>query len=279
MTVEQNHNALLERQLTEALDEVASGRGDPLEVASLAGLLERTSPDSAALAAADAWLDSDGAQVLHDAFAVIDFDRLVDAAIDPDLDEDERWDGLSALEEACAAVTYGGEPARAVEPIDLAVRSINALPEYWTAFSERASRILEKAAPLGDDPSRALWRAIEAAQFFVEPLPEEANEERKELRRLAPPPALPAAAADILGADPLETPPYPVGPHATLVIQRTEREIRMILQVKGDVQRVEALRDGEPVNLEKRGRMFACPYLPGVYVFWIDGAPHRVEVG
>jgi hypothetical protein len=150
---------LLEAQLVEALAETRRAEGHAFEVVALAGLRERLAGEPAALAAVDEWLDADGAVLLADEIADLELDRRIDELVGlPDDAHEERVDGTFAIDELSAGLTFCGNQARIAPFIELLGRAIQATPAPWCALSPLASRILESAPPLDDDPAGGLWR-------------------------------------------------------------------------------------------------------------------------
>lgn len=129
--------------LSEQLDElVASGVDDPdeaLEIAALAGMLERLGADPALLAEALAWATDDGQAVLEEAWQIVDveaFVEAIDACTGGDATEEEVEEAVLDFDELVAAATWCKKASlvkAAVRDVEAAIRMV---PE---AFAELAS--------------------------------------------------------------------------------------------------------------------------------------------
>lgn len=281
---------LLEAQLVEALAETRRAEGHAFEVVALAGLRERLAGEPAALAAVDEWLDADGAVLLADEIADLELDRRIDELVGlPDDAHEERVDGTFAIDELSAGLTFCGNQARIAPFIELLGRAIQATPAPWCALSPLASRILESAPPLDDDPAGGLWRTIESTPWLQDSLapagalpvvPGRTVGSPLSVQRLAW--QAPRAAAQSASRLPSEHAEMTIslGEAADLTYARAEGRGELFLEVRQATERVTAQCDGRPVALTRlRPASWSCPAEPGLYVFHIDGNPHVVEVG
>lgn len=148
---------LLTTQLSASLQETPIDR---LEVAGLAGLLDRIAPDHGLLSGLDRSLDpgvradlESGAQRLSE--AVEDCDEDTDPAV--------SWDRLCALDELCAAAHWLGAAELAVRHIEEIQYTLSAFPETWAAHAPAASVLLQRRTPRTGDPARLLWQTVESA--------------------------------------------------------------------------------------------------------------------
>jgi hypothetical protein len=163
------NRAMLVEQLSAALKDLRSGKGDVFEVAVLAGLLDRhrgTNPD--VLLEAERWRDGEGSDLLDDAIAHLPVrdmaDRVVDA--EPDDEPEQRMDSLLELDEACAALYWCCAEGIFRDEIGLVARIVDAFPESWLDLADLASAFLcGDDAPHREDPVYWLWAAVEATQW------------------------------------------------------------------------------------------------------------------
>lgn len=270
---------MLDSQLAEALAEAQGEGGHAFEVAAIAGLRERLAGAAASLAVVEAWLDEAGAVRLADEIPRLELDRRIDELVAlPDDAHDERVDGTFTIDELSAGLTFCGSQARIAPFVDLLGRAIRAVPEPWCALSSLASRVLEGAPPLGDDPAGEMWRTIEATPWIRESLAFAGSSPavpRIALER----PRVAAQAAPHLPYEHTEM-TLQLGGAADLTYAHTEDQGELFLEVRHATDRVTALRDGRLVALTRlRSTSWSCPAEPGLYVFHIDGHPHVVEVG
>lgn len=145
---------LLRSQLLEAR---ADQEGDAREVASLAGLLARLSPDEPLLAALGQELRG-----IPDLLpeAVDALERLL--AVDRDAADAESWDALCAFDELCAAATFLGSPELLSDLAAAASQAVRSSPGTWSTHSAAAAELLRDRSPLPGDPSAVLWAAVQA---------------------------------------------------------------------------------------------------------------------
>ena len=154
---------ILSQSLTQALETATSE--DALEIAILAGLLTRLNPEEVDI---EAWAWRAQAR---QALAYISVDHFVDRLCMSDSLDPSPLDALFALDEVCAAACWLGVESVALnEAVDLVSRMVYAFPEPWVGMSESASAEMACLDP--KDPSRPLWRTIEAAQRYVNELQE-----------------------------------------------------------------------------------------------------------
>ena len=149
--------ALLEAQLREAMAETAA---DPVELAALAGLLNRLAPDAPLLETVRALVEA-GLDLRAPAEDALD--ALL--AVEEDDDPAESWDALAALDELCAAATFAGDPGQLTEAAEEGARAVRAFPEPWGVHAEAAAALLSGRAPLPGDPAARLWAAVEASRW------------------------------------------------------------------------------------------------------------------
>ena len=151
--------SIMKTQLTQALQ-----AKDALEVAILAGLLTREG-SLKRLRCGSGWgyWRKQAAAILAD----IEVDHLADRLATTTTLDPAAIDALFGLDELCAAAWWAGaESAPLTDAITLVTSMVRAFPEPWGVLSPDASDQMA-FLPL-DDPSRPLWRTIEAAQWEME---------------------------------------------------------------------------------------------------------------
>lgn len=265
--------ALLEQQLHEALADAQARRGPAFEVALLAGLRERMPGVPAIFTQVEAWIDEDGGSRLAEELPRIQVTRRAEPLLDPTDDEsdDERVDALLAFDELCAGFTFCGQASRCEGAARLVAQAVRARSEAWTALSDFAARLLERAPPREDDPAGLVWRAIEAAALLRHATAEEA--EVAQLLRIERPRLLAAATGHPRAVT------TPLGARARVTFIESDEGAELYVEVDGAPATITVQRDGRPVELSAvRAGTWACPANSGLYVFFIDGTPHPIEI-
>lgn len=272
---------LLRAQIAEASED---GEAEPLELASLAGLLERLDPVEPTLSALRGALDV-GPELLDAAEEALD--QLLD--VDVDDDEAESWDALCGLDELCAAATFLARAAELAEPVAEASRVVRAFPEAWTVHAEAATELLRDRAPRPGDPARQLWQAVEASRWTEAVAPQEDEEGASDATRRKlgldvvisltawrrPSAELRLAAA---GALP-DAPPWRAmgaGPGWELALTE-DGAGGPVLLISFDQGQFS--RDGAPVSLTRTPDGWTCPALPGSWTVRIgaETLPFRID--
>lgn len=156
-------------QLEASLREVRAGGADPFEPAALAGLISRLAPEHPAVAEARAWALGDGREALGQALPLEEVEEEAErlARLDPEDEVEERASDVHGFDERCAGLHFAGRSERVRAAVGVVLPSIRAFPEAWRELIPGASRILAAVDPRADDPTLALWRAIEASGFVV----------------------------------------------------------------------------------------------------------------
>lgn len=248
----------LRAQLQSAIE---SGEAEPLELAALAGLLERRTPDEPLLTEVRDLEVSDGQ--LFDALDAAADDVL---EADEDDDPDERFQALVALDELCAAATFLDRAGPITPLVEQVVGFVRAFPEIWRPHAREATSILQDAPPRPLDPARALWAAVEASRFDV-PRSHQGAEART-LEALGLPFVL--SIASVVGPQRLaastDLPPEPPwrtldrGPGWELALT-TDDDHRAVLLLAGTSGTFE--RDGAPIVSRDAPEGTICPANPG----------------
>ncbi len=267
--------SLLEQQLRDALVDASAARSPAFEVALLAGLRERMPGRSAIVDEVDEWLESAGADQLAAELPRIRIQSRAEPLLNPmDVEpDDERIDALLAFDELCAGFTFCGAAQRCEPAAELVARAIRARPEAWAAISDFASRVLQRAPPLAEDPAGRVWRAVEVAQALAMsagPSPAAVSpllQFEREPMRLAASTGGPRVQK------------RPLGSSTQVVFIESAEGSELLLEVEGEAATVSAERGGHPVALTVlRPGTWACPAEAGLYVFTINGKAYPVQV-
>lgn len=266
---------LLEEQLREALADARAARAPAFEVALLAGLRERLHGRPQILILVDDWLAGDGAARLAQELPTIRIAPRVEALLNH-LDEegdDERIEALLAFDELCAGMTFCGLGQRCDGGARLVARAVKALPQVWSPLSDFASRVLQHAPPLADDPAGIVWRAIEATQALsatqdappVEAIP---------MLRFNREPARLAASS---GKMQLQT--APLGSVAKVAFVESGEGVELLIELDAEDIVITAEHEGRALILRPvHPRFWSCPAQPGLYVFTINGTPYPIKI-
>ena len=132
-----------------------------LELACIAGLLQRAAPAHPGLCSAERWLDRDGAALIHQGLDAVAQRELQEAVLS------EGAAALDRLDALCAAATWADATA-ALRPTTLVLTRIaRAFPEDWVHLAAEATRRLAATPPRRRDPAKPLWAAIEASPWAL----------------------------------------------------------------------------------------------------------------
>lgn len=266
---------LIEAQLSEALADAQAARAPAFEVALLAGLRERMAGQPDILRLADDWLDADGAAQIAQEIPAIRIAPRVDALLSQldEHSEDERTEALLAFDELCAGFTYCGFGSRCDGAARVLARAIRATPQVWSPLSDFASRVLEHAPPLADDPAGLVWRAIEAAQALSEAPNQSPVEAIPMLRFIREPARLAASSGKI------QTKTATLGSAAEVALVDSPEGVELLIHTNADGAMVSAEHEGQALILRPvHSGFWSCPAEPGLYVFTINGTPYPFEI-
>ncbi len=266
---------LLEEQLRAALVDAQSARSPAFEVALLAGLRQRMAGQPDILRLADDWFDGDGAAQIAQEIPAIGIAPRVDALLSQldEHDEEERTDALLAFDELCAGFTYCGFGSRCDGAARVIARAIRAMPQVWSPLSDFASRVLQHAPPLTDDPAGLVWRAIEAAQALSEAPNQSPVEAIPMLRFIREPARLAASSGKIQSKTAL------LGSVAEVALVESPEGVELLIRANSDDAIVSAEHEGQALILHPvHSGFWSCPAEPGLYVFTINGTPYPFEI-
>lgn len=266
--------ALLEDQLREALADARAARAPAFEVALLAGLRDRLPGGAPILNDVDNWLDGEGAERLAQELPRIRIAPRVDALLmQTDGEDDERTDALLAFDELCAGLTFCGLAKRCESAAHLVARAVRARSQVWSVLSDFASRVLQHAPPLADDPASIVWRAVEAAQTLsvaddappVEALP---------MLRFSREPARLAASSGKMQKQTAS-----LGSVAEVAFVESAEGMELLIELTNEDSAIAAEHEGRALTLRLvHPRFWSCPAQPGLYVFTINGTPYPFEI-
>lgn len=270
-------SALLEAQLHEALDDARHARAPAFEVALLAGLRERLPGRPQILNLVDDWIEGEGAARLAQELPTIRIAPRVEVLLtQPDGEgDDERTEALLAFDELCAGLTFCGLGQRCDSGARLVARAVRARPQVWSGLSDFASRVLQHAPPLVDDPAGIVWRAIESAQALsavddappVEAIP---------VLRFSREPARLAASS---GKMQLKTKPATLGSVAKVAFVESAESVELLIELNTEDTLIVAEHNCRALILRPvHPRFWSCPAQPGLYVFTINGTPYPFEI-
>lgn len=267
--------SLLEDQLRTALADATAAQAPAFEVALLAGLRERLPGRPQILLIIDDWFEGEGAERLARELPAIRIAPRVDALLtQPDEEsEDERIDALLAFDELCAGLTFCGAGQRCEGGARLVARAVRARPLVWSSLSNFASRVLQYAPPLADDPAGIVWRAIEATQALsaAEAMP---PVEIIPLFRFSREPARLAASS---GRPQTEI--ATLGAVAKVAYVESAESVELLIEVDSEDAEIAAEHEGRALILRPVvPRYWSCPAQPGLYVFTINGTPYPFEI-
>ena len=153
------------KELRHCLGVALAGGDDALQIAEAAGFLARVCADDPLVKEAVAWRKG------HSQAVTTARDSLDPSALIDRLQTDDPWTTLQRLDRVAAALSFlGWNDAQALE-FDLARVAVVALPERFAPCAEGAQALLATAPPLGDDPMRPVWLAVQASQWVLLPAP------------------------------------------------------------------------------------------------------------
>lgn len=267
--------SLLEEQLREALADASAARAPAFEVALLAGLRERLHGRPQILSLVDDWLEGEGAERLAQELPTLRIAPRVDALLTRPDDEgnDERTEALLAFDELCAGLTFCGAGQRCEGGARLVAQAVRARPHLWSALSDFASRVLEHAPPLADDPSGIVWRAIEAAQALSAADDAPPVEAIPMLRFIREPARLAASSGN------MQMKTAMLGSIAKVAFVESAEGVGLLIELDTEDAVIAAEHEGRALILRPvHPRFWSCPAQPGLYVFTINGTPYPFEI-
>src|SRR5687768_5776770 len=132
---------VLVEQLDEVLGEPILDPDDALEVAILAGLADRYGAPPDALAAAVAWRDGDGRELVAETFDQIDLDPLLeelDACTGGGMTDEEVEEALFDVDDIVAAAIWCGRAAAVREGARRAAEIVRQIPDPFAPLADLA---------------------------------------------------------------------------------------------------------------------------------------------
>jgi len=269
---------LLHEQLTAARRALAAG-DEPLEVAALAGLLQRIRPEDPALDGLE--IEVDRSTLIEAVHQTVELVLGVEEADDPA----ESWDALSAFDELCAAAAWLGASEVVVEAVSDVTSLVRAFPELWRPHATAATRILQAQPPRAGDPAARLWAAIETTPFVSDDDDAQAEAPLDLMLQLGLGPVITLAplrelAERLHGADGLpEDAPWRrlgrgSGWELALTIDDQDRPILLLSGAPAGAFE----HEGDAVEPTSSAEGLACPAKPGVWRVIVEGRELRFEV-
>ena len=158
-----NELAALSDQLDEVLQEPILDGEDAIEVAILAGLVERLGGHGASVDAARQWRDEDGADLLEEFWADFDESDLVsgvEQVLVGDADEDDVEEAILDVDEhVCAALWsgHGGSVRALAESVEQTIRTV---PDPFASLADVGVEFSRLPGVAKDRELYAYWFAI-----------------------------------------------------------------------------------------------------------------------
>ena len=164
-----NELAALSEQLDEVLQEPILDGEDAIEVAILAGLVERLGGRGEAVDAARQWRDEDGADLLEEYWAEFDESDLVAGIEDVlvgDADEDDVEEAILDVDEHVCAALWSGHASAVRSMAEAVEQSIRTVPDPFACLSDVGAEFSRMPAVARDRELYAYWFAIaDSAQW------------------------------------------------------------------------------------------------------------------
>lgn len=298
--MQRDERRLLEEQLEQALAEVSAGAlpTEPIEIATLGGLLQRelsgTAADTGARLLLDRALEHVGLarQALSELVAAAGVTGLLDdlTSISESDEPAQRADVLFELDEFLAAAWFCSYAAPELdEAADWVVRTIHATPELFVDLSGMATAVLSRHPELDPPSARMIWQAVEATRFYVEEGPRSlpaCSRARTALgldnivsvHAFKPPPALRAADDALPSAPPWQTLERTDEWELALTLDESDQPIVLLSSINAELP-LRVLRDEREVAVHcpRRG-VRTWPAVPGSYGVLIGEEQHSFEV-
>ncbi len=162
---------VLQEQLEELLVDPPHEPDEALELAMVAGLLARLSPDCAAMRQAESWRDGPGQALLDEAWEELDAEEHLEALEDVLAGEGDATlveEALYDLDELAAAAAWSGSP-EVVRPIALRVADeIRMMADLFAEVAPLARDMAREGATARDLDLYAFWLAAAEADAAEE---------------------------------------------------------------------------------------------------------------
>lgn len=154
---------VLSEQLDELLGEGAVDADDALEIAMVAGMLDRLGTPPDRLAAAVAWRDGPGRELLDEAFDELELDELIEAidgVLGGDADEDQVEEVLYDFDEVVAAAIWAGKGGVVRRAAHEVAQTIRQVPDPFAPLADVGSSMARLPAVGAHYDLYAFWMAV-----------------------------------------------------------------------------------------------------------------------
>lgn len=158
-----NELAALSDQLDEVLQDPILDGEDAIEVAILAGLVERLGGLGGALEAARKWRDEDGVDLLEEYWADFDESDLVagvEEVLVGDADEDDVEEAILDVDEHVCAALWSGHSGSVRSLAESVEQSIRTVPDPFASLADVGVEFSRMPAVARDRELYAYWFAI-----------------------------------------------------------------------------------------------------------------------
>jgi hypothetical protein len=162
---------VLSEQLDELLASGVDDEDDALEVAAIAGMLQRLGAPREALADAEAWRTGDGEALLDDAWDEVDPDELVDAVESVSVNEateEEVEEAVLDFDELVAAAIWCGRADKVAKAAREVEQTIRLVPEPFASLSPMGRDLARLPTVAAQRDLYAFWMAVADAAAFME---------------------------------------------------------------------------------------------------------------
>lgn len=166
-----DERAVLSDQLDELLAMGVDDEDDALEVAALAGLLDRLGASKDALADAVSWRVGPGADLLDDVWDELDLDDLVeavDACTAGGVEEEAVDEAVFDLDEVVAAAVWCGQTHLLLDAVKEVASAIRLIPEPFAHLAPYARELTAAPGIEGAPELYGYWFAIADAGQWIE---------------------------------------------------------------------------------------------------------------
>lgn len=146
-----NELEVLTEQLEELLEEGAVDPEDAIEIALVAGMVDRLGGDGELLAEVAAWKRGPGADLLREAWSQLDYDMILadfDASTDGTTDEETVEEAILDIDELVAGAVWSGKGSVVLRISRHVADSVRMMPEVF-AFLEGDAKSLVALESVG----------------------------------------------------------------------------------------------------------------------------------
>lgn len=130
---------VLVEQLDELLEGGAMDADDAMEIAVVAGLAARLGASREVMAAAEAWRDGEGKELLEEAFDELELDEVleaIDGVIDGQASEEEIEEAIYDFDDLVAAALWCKRPDVVRHHAHLVARTVRQVPDPFAAIAD-----------------------------------------------------------------------------------------------------------------------------------------------